>query len=90
MATKERRYVSTMSSIQALENRCNFDELNIPGKLRSLKAGTDTTGVKVTLAIYEIIEEPEGVGNLDLRKDENATDSAWIMTVETPISIVRP
>lgn len=89
MATKERRYVSTMSSIQSLENRCNFDELNIPGKLQSLKAATDNAGVKVTLAIYEIIEEPDGIGNLDLRKDENAKDSAWIMTVETAISIMR-
>ena len=89
MATIIRRYASTMSSVQKLENRCNFDELNLPGKLKSLDAVHDTEGVKVTKAVYDEIEEAVGVGNLKIKKDDNATDSAWILTVETNVSFSR-
>lgn len=87
--TKTRRYNSTMGSVQALEDRCNFDELNMPGRLQSLEAVLDTAGVKQTLATYEKLEEPDGVGNLDINKAPAATDSAFIMTVATNVSITR-
>jgi hypothetical protein len=78
-----------MSSVQALEDRCNFDELNMPGKLQSLEAVIDTAGVKQTLATYEKLESPSGVGNLDINKLSGATNSAFIMTVATDVSISR-
>lgn len=89
MATKERRYLSTTSSVEALENRCNFDELNIPGKLQSLTAATDTAGVKVTYAIYEKIPIAVGVGNLKIKTDAGGSSSGWIMTVETKLQVSR-
>jgi hypothetical protein len=90
MATKRRLYNSTMSSVQALENRCNFDELNLPGKLQSMEAVLDTAGVKVTEAIYELMDEPDGLGNLQIEKDDDGDSSAWILTVDTKLSISRP
>jgi hypothetical protein len=87
MATKERRYNSTMQSVQALEDRCNFDELNIPGKLKSLEAAKDTAGVKVTVAIYDKMDKPVGVGNLKIKADNAGKNSAWILTVNTKVSI---
>jgi hypothetical protein len=89
MSSKERRYNSTMSSVQKLEDRCNFDELNIPGKLQSLEADVDTSGVKVTVAIYEQIDKPVGVGNLKIVRDDNGKDSAWILTINTRVTISR-
>ncbi len=77
-----------MSSVQALEDRCNFDELNLPGKLKTLKAD-NSSGIKMTLAMYEQLDDVDGVGNLDLNKSPGAADSAFIMTVETDISITR-
>ena len=87
--TRTRRYNSTMSSVQALEDRCNFDELNIPGKLQSLEAAADTTSVKVTVAIYEVQDEPAGIGNLIIKEDTAGSDSAWILTINTQVSISR-
>jgi hypothetical protein len=78
-----------MSSIQKLENRCNFDELNLPGKLKSLDAVHDTAGVKVTKAVYDDIPAAVGVGNLKIKKDNASNDSAWILTVETNVSFSR-
>lgn len=86
---KTRRYNSTMSSVQALEDRCNFDELNMPGKLETLEAVIDSAGVKQTLATYEKLDSPVGVGNLDLNKALGSSDSAFIMTVAADISIAR-
>ena len=90
MPTKERRYNSSMSSVQKLEDRCNFDELNIPGKLQSLEAAVDTAGVKVTVAMYEKVEKPVGVGNLKIVEDDAGKNSAWILTVNTSLTISRP
>lgn len=86
---KIRRYNSTMHSLQALEDRCNFDELNMPGKLESLEAVVDTSGVKQTLATYEKLDSPFGVGNLDINKSPGASNSAFVMTVLTEVSISR-
>ena len=88
MSTVKRFYNSTMSSVQALEDRCNFDELNLPGKLLTLKADS-SSGVKMTVATYEELDDLDGVGNVDLTKSPGASDSAYIMTVETDISITR-
>ena len=88
MPTVKRLYNSTMSSVQALEDRCNFDELNLPGRLKSLRADS-TGGIKITVAIYEQLDDVDGVGNLDLNKSPGASDSGFIMTVETDISITR-
>jgi hypothetical protein len=78
-----------MGSVQKLEDRCNFDELNLPGKLQSLKATTDTNGVKITKAVYEDLDEPDGVGNLKIKKDDTGTHSAWILTVKTNLAVSR-
>jgi hypothetical protein len=88
MPVIKRLYNSTMSSVQALEDRCNFDELNLPGRLQSLRAD-NSTGVKFTVAEYEQLDDVDGVGNLDLNKSPGAKDSAFIMTVETDVSITR-
>jgi hypothetical protein len=51
-----RAYAASMSSIDALEKRCEGDEAGFMGKLISLQLGTDTTEagtVDVTAAKYE-------------------------------------
>ena len=89
MATITRHYNNTMSSVQALENRCNFDELNLPGKLQSLKASSNVGGVNATVAIYEQMEKPVGVGNLVIIEASGGSNSAWIEKVNTKVSISR-
>lgn len=71
-------------SLQELEDNCNSDELNIPGKLQSLQAAKNTDGTHVTVAIYKVIPRPVGVGNLKLRV--GGTDTAWIKDINTKVS----
>jgi len=78
-----------MSSTAALEDRCNFDELNLPGKLQSLEAAVDTAGVKVTVATYEEIDQAVGVGNLKVVAGGDGSNTAWILTVNTDVVFSR-
>ena len=77
---------SPMSSITALETRCKFDEADLPGKLQSLVAKTN--GSNFTEAIYEILDDVDGTGEVTL--GEGGDHSAWIDGVETAISINQP
>ena len=87
--TKEKHYDKDMSSIQALETRCNSNELNIPGKLQKLEAAINTDNVHVTVATYEKIPRAVGVGNLKIKEDSTGTHSAWIKDTKTKISFSR-
>lgn len=87
MATETLNYNSSMSSISALETRCQFDEANLPGKLQSLEAHNGG-GSKFTQATYEIVDDVDGTGNVTL--EEGGDNSAWIGGVETEISINQP
>lgn len=48
----QRAYTVNMSSLKALEIRCEADEANLTAKITNLQLGT-TDGTKVTAGIYE-------------------------------------
>jgi len=82
-----------MSSIQALETRCNTDELNLSAKLQSLDAVKNTNGVKVTEATYDSdIDDFTGLGELTITDGAGGgtAGDAYILTVRTKVSFSRP
>ena len=66
---------SSMSSIKALEQTCNVNEINLNGKLKSLDIVVNPSGAKFTEAIFEDQDDDDGLGNLTIKKF-NATDEA--------------
>ena len=81
-------YSSTLT-LQQLTDRCNQDENNLTAILQSLEAVHNQSGVKVTEGIYEPQNDFDGLGNLVLKVEEGATNSAWLLTVFRKVLISR-
>lgn len=86
--TIKRNFPSTMSSISALELSCNTFEKRRRAKLTALEAARDTDGVKVTEGTFEeFTGDPNELGKAKI--SSGGSQSAWILTVRTSVSISR-
>lgn len=83
------RHYSSAMTLQQLNDRCNQDENNLNAQLQSLEAVQNEDGVKVTEGVYEPQDGFDNLGNLVIEADDGGTNSAWILTVNTKVSISR-
>jgi hypothetical protein len=74
-----RAYPITMSSVQALENRCETDESGLTARITSLQLATDD-GEKVTGATYTPDEETE-LGELSIEEYKTDVDISSLKAI---------
>lgn len=86
MANQRTQHYESMASIEELETTCQGDEAGFRKKLKSLKAAKNDAGAKVTVAVYEK-DGLDGLGEVQIKA--GGDQSAWIMTVNTKVSISR-
>lgn len=88
-------FPSSMSSIKALEQTCNTNEIDLNSKLKSLDTVQKPSGKKVTEAVFIEQASPSGLGQLTVRKttaNDGATftGKAFILTKSVNVSVFRP
>lgn len=85
---------SSMSSVKALENTCNENEINLNAKLKSLDTVVKPSGQKLTEAVFVKQQGLAGLGQLTIKKtvaNDGATftGKAFIVTQPVNVSVFR-
>lgn len=90
MAEIPQNIAGEMKSIAALQSTCNTLERGLTAKLKSMKAGRDPKGKKVTEAIFETFDgDRKELGKSVIKAGGDGKNSAIILTVETNVEISR-
>jgi hypothetical protein len=78
-----------MGSIAKLQSTCNTLERGLKAKLKSLTAGQDPQGRKVTEAIFEEVDKRKELGKAVITESPTGGDSAVILTQPVRVKITR-
>ena len=96
MAAKEFKiaFHSSMSSMKALQDTCNENEINLNAKLKSLDVVQKPTGEKLTEAVFVEQDNRIGLGKLTIKKTATADTptfkgKAFILTQPVDVSVTR-
>ncbi|MEO6589795.1 MAG: hypothetical protein ABIP06_10870 [Pyrinomonadaceae bacterium] len=81
---------STISSLEALQKRCNFLEMGLTAKLTKIEAARNENGVKVTEVSFEAHDgSRDELGILKFEKHSDDREDAAVVKGDAFINTVR-
>jgi hypothetical protein len=82
------------TSVDDVENQCNFIELVLPGKLKKLTAIGEAAahkneGIYDRMTSDEFLEHKDELGKLKFKADNGGTNTVWINGIKIKVSFTR-